>query len=226
MSRVLVDINDLDKLRRLEFLQRGKEGSCYFLNKDEIIKLYHIMETRRKIYFDNLESDVISFPKDIYIYKGTDLITGYTMNYLRGEPFVSGFSKKLLLSDLKKAIIDMKDEISKYPNIYMEDMCLVNLLFDYMLKKIKLIDTSMWYLREDSLEDNIKKFNMIMMTSLCRSIDWINTYLRKDRELHELYRMHIYGNDSLPIEFLESIEFKMSEINGQEVKTIGDLVRK
>ncbi|MBQ8472892.1 MAG: hypothetical protein IJ501_05260 [Bacilli bacterium] len=226
MSRVLVDINDLDKLRRLEFLQRGKEGSCYFLNKDEIIKLYHIMDTRRKIYFDNLESDVISFPKDIYIYKGTNLISGYTMNYLRGEPFVSGFSKKLLLRDLKKAILDTKDEITKYPDIYMEDMCLVNLLFDYRLKMIKLIDTSMWYKKEDSLEDNIKKINMIMMTSLCRSIDWITYPLMKDKDLHDIYCMHIYGNESLPIEFLELIELKISEINGQDVKTIGDLVRK
>lgn len=226
MSCVLVDINDIDKLRKLEFLQRGKEGSCYFLNNDEIIKLYHIMDTKRKIYFDNLESDVIAFPKDIYIYKGTDLITGYTMNFLKGESFISGFSKKLLLMDLKKTIMDIRNEIAKYPNIYMEDMCLVNLLFDYNLKRIKLIDTSMWYEKEDSLEDNIKKINMIMMTSLCRTIDWITYPLMKDKDLHELYRMHIYGNDSLPIEFLELIELKMSEINGQEVKTIGDLVRK
>ena len=226
MSRVLVDINDLDKLRKLEFLQKGKEGSCYFLNKDEIIKLYHIFDTKRKIYFDNLESNFIAFPKDIYVYKDTDLIAGYTMKYLTGESFLGGFFEKLLLMDLKKAIIDIRGEIAKYPNIYMEDMCLVNLLFDYNLKKIKLIDTSMWYEKEDSKEDNIKKLNMIMMTSLCRNLDWLTYPLMKDKDLHELHRMHISGSESLPIEFLELIQLKMAERSRKEVKTIGDLVRK
>ena len=62
------------------------------------------------------------------------------------------------------------------------------------------------------------------MTSLCRAnLDWVNNPLNQDKKLHELYRMHKLANQSLPMEFLEELEIKMSERNNEKVKTIGDL---
>jgi len=225
MAHILVDLKKVEEIRKLNLIDSGKEGSCYFLSDTEVIKIFHILDNKRKIYFDDLKFSNIAFPEDIYIYENTGLIQGYTMPYLEGEKFVDGFSKRLLLSDLKNAIINMKNVIARYPFICMYDLSLTNMLFDYKLNQIKLIDTGKWYKKEDSKKENINTFNYKIMLALIRGLDWLNHPLNQDSILHDIYRMHKIG-ESLPIEFLEELERKISLENGEKVKTIGDLERK
>lgn len=225
MGKILVERRYLDEIRRNRPINQGKEGSCYFFKDDNVVvKLFHLYDKKRKIYFMENESLYIAFPIDILIDSCSLQIAGYTMNYMPGEKFVSGFRSNLPLADLKKAYQILKLEVLKYKDIYMYDNCLANMLFDYNKKRINLIDTSRWYPEENGVLKNLENLNWQLMTSLCRAnLDWVNNPLNQDKKLHELYRMHKLANQSLPMEFLEELEIKMSERNNEKVKTIGDL---
>lgn len=228
MGRVLVDRREIEEIKNGFCLGRGKEGACYYLEDDNIVaKIYYYFSANRQVYFDSESSRLITFPIDILIDSCSNSITGYTFNPTRGEHFKNGFRNFLSLEDLKKAYQEICLEIKKYPNIYMDDNCLDNILFDYVNKRMSLIDTSRWYPKEDSLERNLEIFNWQIMTALCQgNLDWVNNPLNRDNKLFELYRMHKLEIQSLPMEFLEELERKVSEIKGEKVKTIGDLTRK
>ena len=156
MGRVLVNHDDLDKLSKGQLVAApGREGRCYFLtNNKEIVKIYHYLDSKRKVYFDDLNSPNISFPKDILIYH--DYIVGYTMDYLNGQKLMTGFPKRLELEKLKQMYIEIKNIISEFDYIYMNDMCLANILIDLRYMRFNLIDTSIWYPKENSKENNIQ----------------------------------------------------------------------
>lgn len=221
----LVDFKELENLKKLELIGRGKEGSCYLLEDGSVLKLYHILNKNKKIYFEGLNSDNIAFPKDTYIYDGTNLICGYKMNFLNGSKFVDGFKKDLCLSNLKQAIKNTRDEIIRFQNINMLGLDLSNLLFDYDKNEINILGAGRWIPSENSSDRNINTFNYYLMVALCKNLDWVNNSLNQDSNLHELYRMHKIG-ESLPIEFIEELESKMSLEKEIKVKTLGDLVRK
>lgn len=223
MNKVLVDYKELEKIRQLEVLDSGFNGTCYFLNETTLIKIFHVLLKKRNIYFSDLESNNIAFPKEIY-YMDTGLVLGYTMDYFNGEEIITGLKEDLLLKDLKNAIIEMKKEILKYPNVCMEDLSLVNMLFDYNTKRIQLIDTSEWHPEENSSQINLEKFNSKMMRLLTRTnLNWLNHPLNQHRSLQEIYRMYKSGIESLPLTFLEELEFEISKRKGFKVKTLGDL---
>lgn len=225
MNSVLVDLKQIEEFKKMKFIGSGKEGSCYLLNENEVIKMFYLLDKNRKINFYNLESSNIAFPRDIYLYLNTGLIQGYTMPYFIGEKFVDGFKNKLCLSNLKQAIEKIQKEIYNYPNIYMDDLCLANMMYDYETNEIKLIDTSKWYFKFNSKNENIKTLNDKLMLVLVRQLDFLNSSLIYDRNLHELYRMYKIG-ESLPIDFISAIETKFLNENSEKVETIGDLTRK
>ena len=223
MSKVLVDNQYLEDIRLKDRVGNpGKEGSCYFLNQKEIVKLYHILN-KRKIYFDDLSSPNISFPKDILFYY--DFIAGYTMNYLMGQKIFWGFDGNLPIQDLKKMYIDIRKIISNYPDILMDDICLANILIDYDNLKINLIDTSLWYPSKNALSKNINKLDMVLNYALLNNnLFWLNKYRDKSRELFEFYRLYKLG---LSVPFLEMLEAIMHDVKtkfSNNVETINDLV--
>ena len=98
------------------------------------------------------------------------------------------------------------------------------MLFDYNTKRIQLIDTSEWRPEENSSQINLEKFNSKMMRLLTRTnLNWINHPLNQHRSLQEIYRMYKSGIESLPLTFLEELEFEISKRKGFKVKTLGDL---
>ena len=130
MGLVLVDLKRIEEIKRLNSIGRGKEGSCY-LASDEVIKLYHTLDSKRKIYFNDLSSENISFPKDIYLDENTNLVAGYTMDYLFGGKILDGFNCNLEIDKLRQMYIDIRNVIINYKDIYMDDLCLENILLDY-----------------------------------------------------------------------------------------------
>lgn len=222
MSKVLVDYKRIEEIRTLKVLGRGKEGSCYLLNDQEVIKLYHILQGNRKIYFEGFESGNISFPKDILFY--SDRIIGYTMNYLHGEKIINGFKRELELEKLKQMYIDIRNVINDYDNIYMEDFCLENILLDYQSNKFNLIDTSRWYLKENSKDKNIMWLNKSLVYVLLRkNLECLNECQNKSKQLFELYRLYKLGCEVPFLELLDVIKDDVEKKSNFKIKTLSDM---
>ena len=228
MGKVLVDRRYIVEIMEGNYIGFGKEGKCYFTEDDnQLVKIFHdhLSVDRRKVLFDDLNNDQIAFPNDLLIDKDTNILVGYTMYYLGGEKFVHGFRDDLNLEELKKAYLKIRLIMLNLKDIYMFDNCLENMLYDYKLKRINLIDTSRWYQKLDGHIESINEFNWQMMNSLLENIDWKHFRLNQDKQLYDLYITYKYLENvpSLFLEFLNELENKVSEYKGYKVKTISDL---
>lgn len=228
MGKVLVDRVEKRKLEFLDSFARGKEGSCHFIEDgNKVLKLYYIYMKDRQVYFDDLKSLNISFPIDILIDSLSGLIVGYTMNYLEGIQIHSGFPRDVNLENLKKMYIDIKKEIEKFSNIRMNDLCVPNILADFNNSKFNLIDTSVWYPKDNAYNENMADFNKCLNYILCgRTLPWLNEYLGKSPELFRMYSLYKLGQPVSFIELLEAIELEVSKKFRKNVVTIDDLTPK
>ncbi len=229
MGRVLVEDHDLEEIRfgrKIGF--NGKEGSCYFSEDDnQVIKLYHIFLGTRKVYFDGLVSNSISFPNDILIYKYTEAIAGYTMDYFPGIQLYNGFPKSLELNNLKKAYQDLKRVVETYKDINMYDLCVANILFDFQRAKFNLIDTSRWYPCFNSNNSNLDELHKTLAYIICHgNLAWLNEYMNKSKELFELYKYYKLGQAVPFLELLEAISKEVNEKFEICPITIEDLIPK
>ena len=229
MNRVMVGLLDIADIKSNNtFLGNGKEGSCYFLNKDTIIKLFHLLKAERKLNFVGYSSDFIAFPKDIYYYYDSNLIEGYTMNYMKGISLSNDLDNDLLIEKLILAYNKIKSEIETLPNIYMADLVRVNVLYDYNANNINIIDTSRWYRLKNSKDKNVNRLNCILIKSLLMTINPLD-YEYKSEKLKKLYNEYrglelelgIYNLDIF-LEILEEL-IKYNKKTKDKVKTIGDL---
>ena len=228
--KVLVNERDLEEIRYSRRVGVGKEGICYLpVDDNRIVKLFYdsYKSQVKQVNFSNIKNSQIAFPIDILCTTDGQIV-GYTMNYLSGEKFINGFKENLSLSDLKQAYLNLRIIMLKLKNIYMDDNCLDNLLYDYKTNKINIIDTSRWYEKRGGEFESISEFNWQMMTALLTNIDFENYKLNQDRSLSDMY--FTYKNSeqllSIFIEFLNELELKVSEYKGEKVKTIKDLIIK
>ena len=242
MGRILVDRDTIDEMKKGLFISRGKEGQCYFLDENNVVKIFYYYDRYRNIDFDNRYHEQISYPKDILIDKESKMITGYTMPYLKGQKFEYGFPKYMTLEELKNAYLDMKEIILEQDDIYMDDNCLENMLYDFKQQRINLIDTSRWYTEANGQVRSLCDFNFFMTHALLKAYQYYNSKIKNNNRMQELYEIYYnywyYQNVEnrrkalyetvLPItnlfsEFLEEIETSVSEYKGEKVKTINDI---
>lgn len=225
MSKVLVDDHDVEAIRFGRKIGVGKEGTCYFSEDDnQVAKIYHMYLPRRKVYFENLSDSNITFPNDILFDMETGLIAGYTMDYLPGIKLLDGFSIKLKIQELKKAYLVIREKLKEYNDIYMDDLVLENILFDYQRNVFNLIDTSRWYPCFDSYRENLKLLDGALAHALCYNhLYWLKENLAVSKELLKLYQAY---QDYQFIPFLELLEMSEEEIKqktGIKPDIIGDL---
>lgn len=226
--KVLVSDKYLEKLSCLKPKGVGKEGKCYLPNNgNKLVKIFDEEYKVEKINFVGLENSQIAFPIDT-LYDKNGNLRGYTMYYLVGEKFINGFLEDLKLQDLKQVYLKTRILMLKLKNIYMDDNCLENMLYDYQQNKINLIDTSGWYQELDGEIKSINEFNWQMMSALLKNVNWKQYKFNHDKQLLDLYLTYKYtsftGIESLFIEFLNELELKVSEYKGEKVKTIKDLI--
>ena len=229
MTRVMVDLIDIANIRSNNtFLGNGKEGSCYFLNSDTIIKLFHLLKIDRKINFVGYISDYIAFPKDVYYFDDSKCIEGYTMNYMKGVNLYNGIDNDLLIENLILAYNKIRLEIESFPNICMDDFVTVNTLYDYNNNVINLIDTSRWYRLKNSKDRNVNRLNCTLIYSLLKAIN-AKDYEYKSDKLNKLYDEYRFFKMNLGIYNLDIFMEMINELikynleTKEKVKTIGDL---
>ncbi len=229
MNRVSVGVIDILEIESNNtLLGFGKEGSCYFLNNNTVLKLFKKVSKYRNIYIKNHTSPYIAFPKDIYYLEDTNLIKGYTMNYLKGKDIYLGLDNSLLIDDLIKAYNKIRLEIEKFPNIYMADLVGVNILYDNSNNEFNIIDTSEWYKLKNALTYNLNSLNYNILKSLFKTINLEQSEFKSNklRKLYQEYKdlileLNIYNLD-LFMEFITELVTYNKEYK-DKVKTISDL---
>lgn len=224
MSHIIITYPEIMKITSQTPFLSGEEGICYFMSDKILFKLYKGLR-KRQVCYENLKSDDISFPIDLYFYENTGLIQGYTMKYLEGVKLFSGFKPTLLIEDLVKAYKRTQKVIEDYPDIYMDDLFLRNILYDYQKNRIHLIDTSNWYDKENAVYLNLNQFTMEFMKALCdRTLEFEKHPLFERKILWELYDMYVNqsGTKDLFLGFLLALQEEVSK-EKEKVKTIGDL---
>lgn len=225
MSKVLVDFQEIEEYKNNKMCGSGKEGACYYLSNNLIIKIFHIFINNRVVHFDTFKDNNIAFPIDIYIDNLVKLETAYTMKYFKGVKMTRGVPKRIKIDDLKKAYIKMKKVINNYWDIYMVDMCLENILYDKDKNEFNLIDTSRWYPLFDCGSMNLTQFNNCLCYALLsHNLDWVKN--NNSGELLKLYNMFLNNEFINFNELLDIARYEMLKTSDKKVLTIGDLTPK
>ena len=152
---VLVDLKLLSKEKENIKLS-GKDGYCFIFN-DVIIKIYRHPKNKSDVTdWSSYQSSMISFPKR-YLVDGKGII-GELMPFFEGELLVSAINLKTKLSLLYNHYYEMIKEIRNYPEIKMNDMGIVNILYSEK-KGFKLIDVTEWKKDINQIDNNIRLFD-------------------------------------------------------------------
>lgn len=244
MGIIRVNCRDIEELKYGAPAGFGKEGLCYFQEDDNLlVKLFHYFFNNRQIYFQYLKDARISFPVDILKYEDTESVVGYTLPFLKGESLKDGFKMDTSLEKLKESFLELKELINKYKDIYMNDICLDNIFYDYDKNQFNLIDTSRWYPKVNGYRENLSNINWIFIAGLTESLDLKHNRLSEDEFFNKLYKIYyqykleiIKKNnkmkyqdmniDGLFLEFLNNLIENGSRLSDHEVKTIKELVIK
>ena len=172
MAIIRVNYKEIEALRYGVLVGYGKEGRCYFQEDDNLlVKLFHYFIKDRQIYFSYLKDARISFPVDILKYEDTESVVGYTLPFLQGESLKDGFKMDTSLEKLKESFLELKELINKYKDIYMNDICLDNIFYDYDKNQFNLIDTSRWYPKVNGYRENLSNINWIFIAAVRSSFE-------------------------------------------------------
>lgn len=230
MGKVLVDFQEIESYKKNNMCGRpGKEGTCYYLTDDIIVKIFHIFVGNKRVYFDDIKNDFIALPIDVYFDSMVKLETAYTMKYLAGTGLINGFPSGARIENVKQAYINLRKVIEEYQDINMYDMCLANILYDKSTNSFRLIDTSRWYPSNNAFSKNIEQFNNCLCYSLFRhNLDWISELssvkeLRELDKLHKLYENYLDNNFPNFQELLDTVSYEIGKKSDKKIKTFGDL---
>lgn len=224
MIKIIDSVAELDKLKG-ELIGSGREAICYKIpNTFEVIKIYNVDERPKKLLFMDYSSKYIAFPKDIYKDKNGNIIA-HTMNYIEGEKCEFGFPESMDIITLKEAFQILVEEISKFPNIYMSDLCLDNIVYNSYDKRFYIIDTTLWKQWNDSLGLNISRLNQNLAHALYQNISWLKEYNFWKENSEFRYQFIQSKNEGFLyfIGFLNQAIQEISNYFGKDITTIQDL---
>ena len=223
-------IKVIDSIEELKYLCKnivgeGKEGICYSMNNSPLLlKIYKDNKRPKELNGANYNSNYIAFPKDIIKDKEGNIIAS-TMPYVPGIKIVEGFSENIEIVKLKEAYHKILEEIKKYPNIYMQDLCLDNILYDEGTNSFYIIDTRQWKAWDDSFGLNYARLDQNLSASLYENIKWLNDFdfWKSNIDFANNFRRSKKADFIYFLKYLDqSIEIIGNYFN-KEIVTFGDL---
>ena len=185
MTKILSSLENLESMKG-KALGKGREGECFQIRETPyVLKIYDEKERPKEVKFDDLNSLYIAFPKDTYIDKDNNII-GISMPFVPGCKFDNGFPLNLEITKLKEAYNILLKEIEKFPDIYMYDMCLDNILYDENTNRFYLIDINLWKELKDSFGLNYARLDLNLSHALYKNVSWLKEYefLKDNKELY------------------------------------------
>ena len=221
---MLKAINSKEELNYLmgEKIGDGREGICY-RNNDIVLKVYN--ESPKELLFMGELSPYFAFPIDIYVDKDNNILA-HTMKYISGIKLDNGFPEYLEISKLIEAYNIFLEEITKYPDIYMSDLCLDNIIYNETMNRFYLIDTTLWKNWNDSLGLNIARLNQNMAHALYKNISWLEEYNVINNNFKRNYIEAKKEGFVNFMDFLYQTIDAISKYYNKEIETIGDFSNK
>ena len=231
MSEIKISKSDLKVFEDTKIMGTGEEAICYFFpaSDDTVIKIYHSNKRPLKVNYTEQKSSYIAFPKDIYKDKETEEILAITMPFLPGEKLEQGFSRDINIIKLQEAYSILHQELDKYCDIYMVDMCLDNILYDELTNRFYLIDTGRWHNLPDVSSLNQARIDLNLANALTKTLTWLKDYPNLQAENPRLYSFYINSRDgrySPFLEYLQQVQSFVFEKFGVNAETLGDLEAK
>lgn len=185
----LFDLFTLDKMY-------GSQGFC--LVKGNLICKIYFEPKFKKYDFTNYKSSYITFPiRYLYDRENTsDGIIGEIMPYYPKEAITWSIDEKIDLEKFIKNYQDIKEEVFKYPEIEMVDLCEPNILYDD--SGFSLIDTTKWIIHKNGKfsNQNIRKIDFeLFYRIVCQILGITNQVLDNGNFYHNLQKYGKFGND-------------------------------
>ena len=224
MVKVINSLEDLEKIKG-EYIGEGREGRCYFLKDSSIVlKIYKDEEKPKELVGSNMKSSNIAFPIDIYV-DLQDNIIGSTMPFMIGEHLENGFPENVEISKIKEAYTKLLSELQKFPNIYMSDLCLDNILYNEDTNSFYIIDTTLWKQCDDSFGLNYARLDQNLSHALYKNISWLNEYdfWKDDLDFASDFRRSKNEDLIYFLKFLDKVIEVVSKYFAKEIVTFGDL---
>lgn len=204
MSEILISKNNLKVLEDAKVVGFGEESICYYMSDEKnIIKVYRENKKPQEIKYVSKESPYIAFPKDIYKDLDTKEILAITMPFLPGEKLENGFPNDVNLNNLEMAYNVLCQELEKFGDIYMVDMCLDNILYDTLTNSFYLIDTGRWHDLPDVSGLNRARIDLNLSAALTNNLSWLKDYPNLLEENPKLHSFYINSRDARYTPFLE-----------------------
>ncbi len=230
MSKIL-NLKEIDAIRVAPIYHTDKVANEYLNEQNEIIRLYHYMlSSRKESPFLGMVDSHIEFPTETLYYESKDYITGHTKPLIKGIDFNYGFYSREDIEKLLEAYNKGIETISRYPDIRMYELYKENMNYSVLNHSFNFLVTDSWKVEENSLEENLKQFNaMLMYVLLYGNLSELNDlndnfdFLRnpKLKELYLLFKNHQYTTTMFG-EFLMLLTEFTSKEKGK-VKKIGEL---
>lgn len=206
--KVLVDYENMLNLFNEDKDLYGFQGFC-LIKGNFIQKIYF---ERRKLNCDlsEYQSPKIAFPIDyLYDYKraSENEVVGEWMPYYPKKSIVESVDENVYIDTLIKNYIDLIDEVRKFPEINMCDLCSPNILYD--ATGFSLIDTTRWKIDDEQnfVNYNKSKIDFSLAEQIIGSVFGLNAYVLMNYQFSRNLRR--YGK--LGLRLLEHLESYLDE---------------
>ncbi len=215
-------------LKRLEFIDAGTEGYCYKTPNGLVLKhlcgvAYEPKTKEELLQFKDIAIKNYVFAQSLVYIK--DEIVGILMPYIVGKTLENGLYN-VQLKILIKAFDELVEATKKLSNygVSVLDVCDINMM--YNRGRFYLIDTINYY-KSDAEEEVIFKENMFRIFVNI----YTNLFTRQViKFLRTLPDMKNFETDKELMEnpsiILQSLQTKLSEYFGYEIKTVAEASKK
>ncbi len=199
---LLVNLKELRRNFAKADFKYGKSSYC-FINGDYIVKVY-----ARKKYgyypenvcdFSKNEAKTIVFPR-MYIRENGSIVAEVS-KYINNDDIINSFNADAKLNVIVKGFDLVVEDFYTYQEIRMDDLCSANILFSNELG-FHIIDTTDWKERVGSLNYNLARFNMALISVINDYLEipvvYSVSYNKIDQDFYQ--NMAKFGNPGLRLQ--------------------------
>ncbi len=241
MNRGMVDLKELRANFDKADFKHGKSSYCFIIG-DKIYKIFakkygNPEMPKNQCDLSMYQADTIMFPLE-YIYEYNQSV-GEISQYIANKSIMDSFNATAIISRILESYDEVVGDLMMFPDIYMQDICGVNILFSNELG-FHIIDTTDWIKSKNMFSVNLSKFNVSLIGEIFEYTDisiiygrFANTVDHRIKEmaskfgtagerLKESLKLIEYRKYNF-IKFIEALMYCYRIYSGNDPKTLGEI---